>query len=305
MELTLSTQRPHTIADNNWAKQSLRQCLLALGLTDQQIRYRKGIRYILQSWTGEEKTLISLVKKQWKSLVVQHHEATGDDPEQWKRANALYSAILKKVVFTVKNRPFIETKEYNCIICKRPVVKIIKAWTQRNSLICSQPECQKEYQNFRVRRLRNRYRPTYDRYCEICGNRFFTHDSRKKYCKDECRDVRNNNVRRASPHPTSTYAERMARLTTEEKQALHRRHYARFKRKQEHWSEEKWAEYRKKQAAIQAARRQRLTPEQRKAERLKYRQKTEAELIESQRQKWKDKPWLFETWLQVRKNKKV
>ena len=90
-------QDSHKISTSDWNRQSLRKCLLALGFTDAEMRFRKGARFILESWTGEEKDLLKLVKDKWKEKAVYFHEANHNDPEQWKNVNSLYSAILKKI----------------------------------------------------------------------------------------------------------------------------------------------------------------------------------------------------------------
>src|SRR5690606_27342864 len=78
------------------AKWGLKQCLLALGFSLEEMRYRKGCRSIIENWVNEEKELLELVKKRWKELAVQYHEARGGDPEKWKNVNAIYSCALKK-----------------------------------------------------------------------------------------------------------------------------------------------------------------------------------------------------------------
>src|SRR5512136_17353 len=96
--LTVIEKPQVKLEDLDWHKQSLRKCLHALGLSDEEIRYRKGARAIVLGWTGEVDNLQKLVHDKWKVQVVKCHEANnGGDPEQWKRLNSIYSTILKKL----------------------------------------------------------------------------------------------------------------------------------------------------------------------------------------------------------------
>jgi hypothetical protein len=101
-ELVVSEYKSQNL---NWRKVSLRKCLLALGISNEEMRFRVGARMILDSWTGEVETLYQLAKSRWKEKVARYHEANnGGDPEMWLMYNQIFTAIEYKLGYRKKGR---------------------------------------------------------------------------------------------------------------------------------------------------------------------------------------------------------
>lgn len=173
-----------------WGRRTLRYCLTALGFTPSEMRYRKGGRSILQSWTGEERDLLEKAKKKWKSQLIPHHEVNGGDPEQWKALNSLYSTIVKKIARTLRKKVSENYIDFECMICKRSFTKKYINWTQLKSALCHNIECIRTYRRNKARRLRLRDRVHKERFCKNleCNKRFLVSNDRggKTFCSPTC-----------------------------------------------------------------------------------------------------------------------
>jgi hypothetical protein len=173
---------------DNWSRKTLKQCLIALGFTLEEIRFRKGARFILQNWTGEERDLFQKVKKKWKALSVRHHEANGGDPEQWKNINSIFSSIEKKMHrYIVEKKPD-EYVFFNCMICKKNFKKKLVSWMQLKSSLCDNIECIRTYRRNKARRRRLKHRTTREQFCENdkCHRRMHTQNPIKRFCSRAC-----------------------------------------------------------------------------------------------------------------------
>jgi hypothetical protein len=270
------------------------------------MRYRKGARSILDGWTGEEKDLLEKVKKKWKGQAVIHHEASGGDPEQWKNVNSLYSAILKKIVRKIRAENQDDYIIYDCIICgvevKKKIINEFRDF-QLQSKLCKNSDCHRKHHNNKSRKRLSLMRLTRERYCLLaeCQKRFFTTDRKRKFCSEEHR-ILDTNKRRKNYKKIKglSWKEKWAKLSPEEQERRKIRHCERQKQRQENETPEQREIRLKKAAEAQRNRTRRLTPEQKAAEyanRKKY-NLTKEQQIEKKREQWKDKPWMFETWLQ-------
>jgi hypothetical protein len=308
-QLVLSTKKvSYHIPANDWKNVSLKRSLRALGFSDEETRFRPSVKSILDCWIGEEKTLLELVKAKWKKLVVIFHEASETaDVEQWKNVNSLYSAIVKKIALGIRKRKTPETVEYNCFICHKPVTKIVKSWTQRNSKVCRNPECKKKYHNYRVRRYRQLCTPNLTRTCAgpECSNRFITKNSRRKYCCKRCAANRNKLVESIAITTGKRikkkvkWADKVAKMTPEQIQADKLRRAELKAIRISKMTSEELAALRKRRAAYAQQWRRKMTPEERSAYTKRY-YKSRVQQIAEKREQWKNKPWMFETWMQQR-----
>jgi len=188
MSELIITQAPPT--KRNWSGQrarGLRWRLHALGISDAEMRYRPGVRHILGAWTGEEQTLLDLVKRRWKVLATRYHEANGGDPEKWKQVNTLYSAALKRIV-----KPFPRAKPHKtlmreCLICHE-IFEFSSAGGGHRRKTCSN-ECKRLYRVANVQRRRKTVRTAVAdyRHCDWCERPFSSSDRRKRFCRTQCR----------------------------------------------------------------------------------------------------------------------
>ena len=295
------------IPANNWNKQSLRKCLNGIGLSDDEIRLRKGGRFILNGWTGEERDLLDLVKKKWKEQVRIHHEANKGDPEKWKNVNTLYSAILKKIIGNIKKIQDIPYVEYDCIICKKPVIKKVISSFQWKSKVCGNKNCKRLFRNHHAHKRRKRFIIPMERFCawDECKERFFTTDGKQKFCKLECR-LKAINVRWRGRKKEKPYKEKLSQMTPEKLAAFKEKERERAVRKREkiEASPEKLFEHREKKRIYTKKWYSKLPPE-RKAQINKGRKKRFGEeVIAEKKEQWRDKPWMFETWLMEYKKRK-
>lgn len=280
----------------NWSKKSLRYCLTSMGLTHEEMRYRAGARYLIESWTGEIETLIDLVKKKWKAQVIPLHEANGGDHEQWKNLNSLYSSILRKLGPYVRKNPGAYI-DFECQFCKRKVRKMRMSWMQEKSILCDSHECLKAWYRLRAQRYRARFKTNWERFCEYkeCGKRFITTNSNKKFCSKTCfrqnyRSLHPEHGQSRQPHRWQKW---FATLTEEQKEAYRKRHVELKHEREVNRTPEQMAALRAKRAAYAKIYRDRRKAEGNPVPRSP--QMTDQEWMEKKRQELIDKPWLFET----------
>ena len=306
--MALVKWHPAAIATSNWSKQSLRVCLKTLGISEKEMRFRRGARFILQDWTGEERGLIDLARRRWKTLVVRCHE-NGSSPDrvQWMNVNSIFSAILEKIEGEIRRTPCVQVVEYTCFVCKKAVTKKVISKFQWKSKICEDPNCKRLYHNFRVSKRRRKLRPSYQRICigPDCNKSFFTYNSNQKYHSDRCRMNRNCKYQRAHPTPKTRIPWKTwwKAQTPEQRVAYTERHDALFRHRLEHETVEQISARKTKNAAYARIWRSNLSPEQRRVKKDKYTSAPTAEMIAKKRMTWKNKPWMFETWLQVKRQK--
>jgi len=243
MEMILCS-RPHKPASVlNWHKKSLRQCLMALGFTDKEMRCRKGASFLLDGWTGEIAVLLEMVKRRWKTLLIPLHEANGGNPEAWKNLNTIYSAAIQKIKPNLKRE--ISKKKFMsfvCVICKRPFTKKIISWMQLKSRLCKNKECLREYRRLKAANARPRFHS--EKFCENldCQKRFIVPNRVglhfKKFCSKDCRLVvwNTKNIERKRMLGRLNYAknpksrEKYALLTEDQKIILRAKKLERIKK---------------------------------------------------------------------------
>src|ERR1035441_8326217 len=274
--MALVKWHPAAIATSNWSKQSLRVCLKTLGISEKEMRFRRGARFILQDWTGEERGLIDLARRRWKTLVVRCHE-NGSSPDrvQWMNVNAIFSAILEKIEGEIRKKPCVHVIEYTCFVCKKAVIKKVTSEFQWKCKICEDLNCKRLYHNFRVSKRRRKLRPSYQRICigPGCNKSFLTYNSIRKYHSERCRMNRNNKYSKTTPiERTRTWSWKTwwKNQTPEERVAYKTKHDAHFRSKLESETAEQTKARKAKNAAYARLWRSKMSPEQRRAKSNKY-----------------------------------
>lgn len=174
-------------------KTTLRQCLVALGVTDAEMRYRKNARGIMISWTGEERELLDLVKRKWKRLAALHHEANGGDGEQWKQINQAYTKASNSIRYFLRriHNPRTQKKVLikECAVCGEMFDITVRDDGRFRRKTCSE-ECRHTYR-VRLRRKRRHIAAAIKhvyKICQHCGRQFETNRPQKKYCRTKCRE---------------------------------------------------------------------------------------------------------------------
>jgi hypothetical protein len=303
--LALVKWQPTVIGANNWSKKSLRVCLKSLGISEKEMRFRKGARFILQDWTGEEQGLIDLARRHWKTSVIRFHEnGSSPDPVQWMNVNSIFSSIVEKIEGVIRRRPRAKVVEYTCFICKKPVRKKVVSEFQWNSKLCGDPNCKRLYHNYRINKLRRKLRQSYRRICigPGCNESFLTYNSNQKYHSNRCRMNRNAKYQKSRPKKKKMSWKIWWESQTPEQQDTYlKRHHDGFYHRREHETPEQSKARKAKAAAYARTRHSKMSLEQRRAER--YTSPPSSEMIAKKKAGWKDKPWMFETWLQVKKQK--
>lgn len=298
-----STRR---IADVNWQQKSLRQCLKALGLSDHEMRY-SGCPLMI-SWAGNLPELIELVKRTWKQQVVKVHEATGNDPHQWKMLNIVYSATLKKISkYQRKTDKRVKTITFTCHVCNKSVTKKYVSRFQNKSFLCDNIDCIREYRRRKQRRLRQRDRVIKRMVCanDQCDKEFNMSDGRgrKRFCSDLCRmdQWRRDNEEKLKAQSKASHERRMAwkdwyaGLTEEQKEVIRVRTIETRRKRFENESPEKQAERRAKLNARMKAYRLKRKAEGRPITSKYIRRE---DWLAKKKEELKDKPWIYETLLQ-------
>lgn len=299
------------IDKKDWSKQSLRTCLHVLGVTDQEMRFKRGVRGIMECWKKDAQVLLDLVKKKWKAQVVVHHEANGGDPEEWKNLNCLYSVIAKRIAPYIPKIAARKIKfiTFDCVICLGTFTKKYVSRFQDKSCLCGKRECYLKNRSIRGKMLRMRYQGTEEVICENpeCRKRFFPIGKARgktRFCSPKCR--------------RKVWAKKNADLLRKwDKSYKTKRPWkVRFSEK----TEEQKEEYRMRRADKTHALIDRETPEHKKARLAKikvrmqkYRDKRKAEgnpVKRTNRLEWLekkkieliDKPWIYETYVQIYKD---
>ena len=309
--IVLIPQKQRTLSRLDWSNQSLRKCLHALGFSDEEIKYKPGSISVLKSWEGEEKVLLELVKKRWKSEVVKCHEASDtSDPVKWKALNTIYSVILKKITPSIRinpGKPIARFIEFECMVCKGTFKKKIVSWVQYKSSLCNSPECQKEYNRRRTRKQRERYRINKEIFCEHpeCGKRVIITNwqGRRRYCSNDCR---------------VSHWHLKNKTKVEEQRKIRQEKRPRWKEWWDTRTPEQQKEYRINHLKLRQNRIENETPEKRRERLDRTNQKRKEYLnrriamgnpvkyVYVKREVWlakkkeqlKDKPWIYETILQ-------
>jgi hypothetical protein len=278
-------------------KKTLRQSLLFLGITDGEMRYRKGARTIMESWTGEAETLLDLVKKRWKEKVKIHHEATGNNPDAWREYNVAYSTAIKKIAPFLKRILDRKLIIFECIICKREFAKKCFNPFQFNSKLCRRVECKREYYRLRALRERAKKKRNFRKICENpeCQESFITRFSVQKYCSKKC----------FKKHYRMLHPEQLSESSKEKRRVGDRARYASL-------SEEERAEFVERKLQKRREREEKLSEDKKmllknkkREYMLKYIQRSPKKKqlqgkawLEAKRIKYIDKPWIYETILQ-------
>lgn len=300
-ELQIVVSSISIIPSLDWHKQSLRRCLHALGISDGEMRYSKAP--ITRIWAGHIRELIDLVKRAWKREVIKVHEATGNDPEQWKMLNVVYSAAMRKLA------PYLHRGRsitFECHICERSITKKYVSRYQNKSFLCSDIKCIREYRKRKARKLRARYRITKELFCENpkCHTRFHLTNGkgRRRYCSDECRmnhwkEKNNEKIKKqakARHTKKMPWKEWWKTLTSEQQQDYRRQHAERKQRRIENETPEERA------TRLDRNNQKMKQYKQRRAERgnpIPYKYIPRKEWLEKKKEQHKDKPWLYETIL--------
>ena len=308
--LVFVPQKKRLIPRRDWSKQSLRKCLLALGISEEEMRYRKGARSVREFWAGEVEALMDLAKVAWKKRVVLVHEANdGGDPEQWKILNTIYSTVLKKLAPFIRRSRNNQKKvfDFECMICGNTFKKKIVSWVQYKSSLCDNHECKKEYYRRRSRKQRAKERVGREIHCPNpkCGKRLVITNwkGRRKYCSEDCRITHWNeknaekieNQRKIRQEKRPKWREWWVTLTPEQQEEYRIKHSERTQKRHENETPEQ----RTARLAHNAAKRKEYL--KRRAARgnpiKNYYVKREVWLAKKKEQ-LKDKPWIYETILQ-------
>jgi hypothetical protein len=288
----------------DWRKQSLRGCLKALGISDEEMRFNNVP--IVVSWAGHIDELVDLVKKAWKREVVKVHEATGNDPHLWKMLNVIYSVAMRKLAPSIRKFKNRKTITFECHICGRSITKLYVSRYQNKSFLCSDIKCIREYRKRKARKLRMRYRITKEMFCEdpSCHARFHLTNGkgRRRYCSDECR-INHWNEKNKEKIKTQIKARHTKRmpwkewwktLTPEQQQDYRQKHAERTRRRIDNETPEERA------ARLEKTNQKMKQYRQRRAEKgnpIPYKYIPKKEWLELKKEKLKDKPWLYETIL--------
>ena len=295
--ITLSDGKPvpKRLLTTSWHNFGLRQCLLALGFTDQEMRYERGVRFILDQWINEVPDLIVLIKKKWKAQVIHYHEANGGDHEQWTRWNSIYSAALKKVSRALhKDR---NTIQLNCEICNRMFHKKITN-SKRKTRVCSSSECRRLYKQKRSRERKQSKQIQFDRICANpgCGKRILTHRRDHFFHSTVCwRKVYNAIYHLQNKHKRISWKALWTRLTPEEKEAALKQARERARARIEAESlEQRTVRLAKHNARMKAYRKKRAA----EGRPLPNGNVPIEVWLAKKKEKLKDKPWIYETILQ-------
>lgn len=287
------------LINDDWNSRSLRKCLIALGLTDLEMRYQKGARRILDSWTGEVESLLELVKKKWKQQVIKYHEATGGDIEKWKIVNTIYSAAIKKIspylskVRAKKNK----TITFTCSICGEEKTKKLVSHFQYKSSICNNPECQKTYRRNKSRRQRALAKTNYRRICknERCGKEFFTTNFNKIYCCHKCFIATYTRKHRQKKDWNAFWN----KLTEEQRTNYHRKRAERKQKRIENETpEQRSVRLEKIRIKMQVYREKRKL----QGNPIKSKYVSLKDWLEKKQKECSNKPWIFETILLKKKH---
>lgn len=124
------------------SKLTLRRALHILGVTDTEMRLRKGCMSVLQNWTGEEKGLLELAHKRWRRLSASLHEANGGDQALLSTVNAAWAAVKRKVGGRLLRGLIGSTMSATCLSCGRQFYYTVKACDADSRKLCS-AECKR------------------------------------------------------------------------------------------------------------------------------------------------------------------
>lgn len=293
----------------DWYSQSLRSCLHFLGISDDEMRFRKGARRIIESWKDQENDLLELIKRKWKKQVVLYHEAAQNgDVEKWKEINTVYSAAVRKIssyLPKVKNRNC-KIEYFTCKFCGKTFSKKIISHFQYKSFLCGDIKCTREYRKQKSYNYRKKLKTTFERTC-TCGRRFFTTVSKKKYCCRECWNndylLRNESKlkeqQKIRQQRRTSWKEMFSRLTEEQKQEYRKKHrLQKQKRIESETPEQRKIRLQEKAKEMREYRKKRIL----EGRPIKTNYIPRKEWLEKKRLQYIDKPWIYETILQMEKN---